>query len=298
MSVETKLLRSAALGAVLCLSIAPGVSWAGPDEWAARVDRIEGALNDQDAEVQHGGSSQPARPYLHLYRGDEVEVHRNGVTVFLSLPGGDTKAVTSRNSPFTISTESSGPMLAKSMDYLSQGLGNWLSGGGVAVPHSTYTRGGAAPQVPPSEDDVEPAGVQYLPDNYSSAAFVWRGQGGVLQIQQDGAGAPYAHDTRVTSILVSIPATGDVTAQLQGATFSWQLRRASADQVPAPPWYPAGFKPTSNQERVLRAMWLVQSGPKEWRTFALSELAVLSATEEDANEAWSAIRTGDTPEAP
>jgi hypothetical protein len=295
MSFRARFVRQAALGAALSVLVGPSVVLAGPDEWAARVDRIEGAFSQQDAMIEHQNASEPARPYVHLYRGDRVDVRRPGVRVYLSMPGGDTRSVDVSNSPFVVSGTGQSPMLGQSVEYLAQGLGNWLSGGGVAVPHSTYTRG-ATTSVPPAEDDVEPSGVQYLPENYTSAAFIWRGQGGVLQIQQEG-GSPYTHESHVTSILVSIPSSGDVNAQLQGANFSWQLRRAPESSVPSPPWYPAGFKPTSNQERVVRAMWLLQSGPKEWRAFALSELAVLSTTEEDANEAWSAIRTGDAPDA-
>lgn len=195
--------------------------------------------------------------------------------------------ITSRESPYIVPGEAKS-LLTIADERVLAGLRLLWGHPRKSVPVYALTRGDNG-AFAPAPSKLQPGGRQVVPRNLDAVALVWVGGPATLQVS---AGTLAEVDSgRLSWAWVAVPADEPSAEIRLGGQATWRIDRTT-DVPPAPPWL-AGPKALGPTERIIRAAWLLQEGPPEWRTFAITELARLSTQDPVAMELWTAIRSGE-----
>lgn len=134
--------------------------------------------------------------------------------------------------------------------------------------------------------------LQFLPADARSVTALWLGEAAPVVL--GGAGAVV---TRVSSgasnwaVLEPLPPSGPLELQV-GTSPKWRVAFRPRSAVPEPEWM-SGRASVTDEERLVRATWILVAGPAEWRLFAVGELRQLSATGYAAERVWEWVRTNE-----
>jgi hypothetical protein len=135
-----------------------------------------------------------------------------------------------------------------------------------------------------------PLGEQWLPGSVSQIAVVWVGGDAGVSIDRQKpihTLVPFAVLDRPSGPAFHLTVTGDY-----GGEAKWAVR--STGRLPPLPAELAGPGPLTDDDRLERALWLLDQGPAlgHWRLFALSEIASLKDSSFAADMAWRQIVAG------
>lgn len=225
-------------------------------------------------------------PYVLVFPQDRILVAGPAASAVLNIKGRQVR-ITARESPYVVpgGRES---LFSAAEEKVIAGLKLMWGHPRRSIPVYALTRG-EDPVPPPRPSNLQPPARQLLPSAMDGVAMVWTGGPAILRIEGDKSAE--VDSGRLSWSWVSLPRDAQSARVKLGSQGEWQFER-TPDQPPAPPWL-AGAGALDPAQRTVRAAWLLQEGPLEWRTFAITELASLSAEDAVANEIWTAIRSGE-----
>lgn len=265
---------------------------------AVEAPQVAGRIAPNDGRA-HGypiihhpdGSEEPAH-YPALLSARDHLVLRKGEAVIYSL-GGHKPQVKSGPCDWPVpdperrSSDVAAKILASINDFL------YHPPSPPALP--TYARrGGFAADGPPAPDLwLAPTGEQDLAPHTSSVALVWNGRVDKLVVETPGRPDRTLHPRGANALVLPVPQNAPAGFVVRTGDRALIWRFAYATQAPPTP---LPGNPTTPGDRLAQALSLLQSGPPQWRVFALSELAALAkAGDFVAAELWSAARHGELP---
>lgn len=165
----------------------------------------------------------------------------------------------------------------------------FLSQSREAIQVYPWVRGKPAPQALASPGNFAPPGRISIPRGTKEIALVWRAGPATLSFVTANGSTGTIDSGANGWAVVKLPERIIKIQAEANPSLQWSID--VADRVPGPPWLLQGAT-LSEAERLVRATWLLSEGPREWRVFAVSELASLSAGGNfPATELWTAARS-------
>lgn len=274
---------TAAILAGMALAQAAPVQ-AGVQGFAGKVIGAQSA-GPADIRLKHEGREAPLAAYALIFPGDVITVTGAGSRVQLVIRG-ERISVTAANSPYVVRQSGAGKSSARDDDYLSLLKIIW-GGPRKAIPVYPKVRGDTPAPVLTNVGFL-PATPQRIPLNYGPLALVWSGGPGPVRV----AGRMVdPGDDRAWAVVPNSLTRGTAVLTV-GGKLSWRIETTDAPP-PVPPWFEPGQTSLTSAQRIVRAAWILNEGPGQWRLFALSEIAGLAGEDPVADVLWSAIRAGE-----
>lgn len=243
--------------------------------------------------IEHSDKKRNVAAHGVLLRpGDWLDFQRDGELIANVF--GQRMTYTEASPERTIPTRPIGRYSAKDLSYFERFV-QFLSNPRAAIPVFPWVRGAPTSAIALMPSRFAPTGRTLVPNGTRQLALSWQSGPAILLIHSPGAVPARLESRRNPWALVPLAdMEGVIRITAEGQMLSWTVERD--DRVPHPPWM-AGNGPLSEAQRLVRAVWLLQSGPAEWRTFALSELAQLSDQGSfPANQLWIGARSGELAE--
>jgi hypothetical protein len=145
----------------------------------------------------------------------------------------------------------------------------------------------------PVASEVLPTGRQHILATTREIALVWRSGPSGVRVAVAGQPALALNPTR--SAWRMVPAPDASRFEVAASVLVWNVE--VSPRAPRPDWQ-AEEADLSQEQRVVRALWILSDGPVDWRLFALSELAELAnGGNFAAAQFWQAARSGELVEA-
>jgi hypothetical protein len=133
-----------------------------------------------------------------------------------------------------------------------------------------------------------------VPRGQASLTVIWKGEPATIELETN-AGLVVASRWKVAEsnvVLDRLNLNGAYRLKIADNS-SYELSAVDPVQIPEPDWR-KGHASTSDDERAVRAVWILSAGPPDWRLFALDELRVLHASSFLAERAWEAELSGES----
>ncbi len=240
------------------------------------------------------GERLNAYNYQLIYEGDRIHIPDSS-QVIVSLAKGEKQTFTQDTNHLSIT--------GKTLKAIHEDKDKWhekiesvkiiwklFETSRVPIPRLSTVRGSVT-KLRLSEDRLLPSGTQYLPTGYDQIALLWRGGPAIVAITTTSENIEI--NTKHSAYLVA-PISGnpsEIKVKLANHTIEWLIQLGKTP--PTVPGLPEP-KPESTAERLISAVWILKQGPKEWRLFALTELARLAdAGYFPAEELWHAALSGE-----
>ncbi|WP_371433176.1 hypothetical protein [Novosphingobium sp.] len=261
---------------------------ASPADVVAEVSAVEGR-EPATAEIvrRSNGAAEPASVYAFLYSGDIVRVRGQAVVrlrlanrgVAEASPGHDFTAPPSQPGRFD-----------RAIRLFDRIVALFARPPGQVVVH-TLLRGDNAVARPAWLSQE----TQKLPLAMPHVGVAWAGAAATVTIRSALGSSTTGEPAMNASGMFDVPADlpFDVLAGGGGSGARlWRVVRTSPAAVPIL----AGTEdPSTPRERVLRAAWLMEEGPPEWRLFALTEIVAPKDDDIVAGRLWRLVRAGEWP---
>ena len=240
--------------------------------------------------IRSGGRQRAAARFDCLFSGDQIRVEKqSGYLEYVDLQDPTRTRRIDRGSGSVAIMGRVKPVIQRNVEEVAEGLSAlWRRPRPAIMAYGLLeVRGGA-----PAAASELPAGIQYVPIGTSELTFLWRGAPAAIQVlRADGRIQLGVPASPATFTEVKIP-SADGARVVVGSSLTWNLRSAARSSIPEPAWMARDLT-RSDEERVLRAIWILQSGPPSWRLFALSELSQLAQTDYLADRALLAVLSGE-----
>lgn len=252
---------------------------------AARVIAVQPA--DAAQIVDAKGARRPVRHGSLLYPGDRIVFLKPGR---IEATFGQQRRTLTPESDLTIAGRPAGRAGARDVDYV-EGFKRLISQPRQTIAMFPFLRDGGEQPPPRTASPLLPTGLQKVTAQTVRLAFIWRDGPALLTVGQ-GKAAKQVNSGQAATILVTPPpgARRFAVSMVGEPSLAWTVEVVEA--APAPPWF-APDEPASEEQRLVRALWLLREGPPEWRLFALSEIAALAeAGVFTASEIWQAAQSG------
>ncbi|MFZ4380539.1 MAG: hypothetical protein ACOYO0_01055 [Sandarakinorhabdus sp.] len=242
--------------------------------------------------IRADGEQKPAEYPRLLFPGDRFSF-RGKATVVANIYGREQRF--DQDSPATIVARDGGARSAADESWYDQ-FEILLSSHRRAIPSSNVTRDPAAPTPPPlMPNPLASPGRQCLPPATTEPVILWRGGSVTADVVSGKSVIPMPSGSGQSWLKVRREGLGTAFTVKLPDGLVWQFE--TCGPMPSPPWHPPGRPPASESERLVRATWLLKSGPAEWRSAALSELVTLAESGDfGAAELWKAARSGELSE--
>ena len=247
---------------------------------AGRISHVE---NEERVDlIRVDGRKEVAQSSSFLYAGDRFDFRGEATVKAYVYDKTITYKIGSENK--TIPAREVGIFEFADNGYLSR-FRAFLSKPRGQIPVVMGTRSGASDAVVLKSVSVAPVGRQYLPAGTSRVALVWGNGAGQLNVRDDSGKLTMVDSGDAAWLVVSLPMHSKLyTLSFTGQSLRWNIEMTT--EVPAPPWFQNQLM-LSEAKRLVRAAWLLQDGPTEWRLFALTELVALAeAGNFVANALW------------
>jgi hypothetical protein len=267
----------------------PGAARAAAWGSVGMVEAIRGAASDDEVKVERTGEGRHViGPHEPLYNGDHLVI-RGGATACVNISGARS-CWTSRTTNTTVASH--GPGAASILDaafFRAIGLGPPAAGMGIVTGTVLRSAGSAATTV--EAIGLLPAGPQYVTPDTRTVVAAWRGPAQALTLTPENGGVVTLPAPAERFAEIAVPA-GRATFRVRPEPSDAVWTVSTVPAAPSPPWY-GGRQPSTPEERLARATWIVTDGPAEWRMFAFGELAELAkAGSADAAELYRAALEG------
>jgi hypothetical protein len=265
---------------------------AGPPVRAQTIEaagRIVDVSPPGSVEIIHRDQTREMASHGVLLRpGDWLDFHREA-EVRADVLGRRT-TITPGDPKRTIPSRDIGEYGEQDLSFFER-FNQFLSKPRMAIPVFPWVRGEPQTGLAPSASAFAPPGRIFVPRGGGQIALVWRAGPAILQI------GPAASGSRIESgehawALIPLPADPDgLRIGVEGQSLAWTV--IVVDRTEGPAWLDPSIEP-SEAQRLVRAAWLIEEGPPEWRAFAATELADLAARGSfPAAQLWTAIRSGE-----
>lgn len=253
---------------------------------AGRISHVE---NEERVDlVRVDGRKEVAQSSSFLYAGDRFDFRGDATVKAYVYDKTITFKIGSENK--TIPAREVGIFEPADNGYLDR-FRAFLAKPRGQIPVVMGVRSGASEAVVLKPVSVAPVGRQYLPAGANRVALVWTNGAGRLNVRDDSGKSMTVDSGDAAWLIVPFSKPSKwYTLSFAGQPLRWDIEIVT--EVPAPPWYQNKLN-QSEAKRLVRAAWLLQDGPKEWRLFALTELASLAeARNFVASELWHGARAG------
>jgi hypothetical protein len=241
-----------------------------PLEAVGNIQSIGNAAKPEDAIVlRKSGERVLARRYLLLFPGDRVQV-AEGVEVCSNIAG-SRRCFNRGTNGASIEAQQIGAHSSADDEYIF-GLRFLFDTQRKPIVFFMNARG-KSEICTPSPNNLLPAGDQKVPPTEQAVFVLWASCPSQLFLE-DAVSKSVMDASNYTFAKVPIPGAEPVRIHAKSENVFWNVTRSN--EVPTPPWLKAGPGPTSDAERLVRAIWILKEGPPTWHLFALSELADLS----------------------
>lgn len=267
-------------------------------EIAGRIESVSGTDANSTAVVtRSSGVRVPVAPFLVLCDGDRLDL--TGKAAVTAVVDRDVHTYTASTDDrvlhgglqTTFGPSAPRTLLAR-LDEMWRAI---LVTSRKAIPVYVNTRG-AGPVEPPRPDPLLPVGEQDLPPGSRRLALVWRKGNGTVDVSP-ASQPPFSIQSGYRAFAVfDVPPDGkDFGVALRGQPIAWSVKYVAGP--PAPPGVEAASI-RSPGDRLIRALWILGSGPVQWHAFALSEIADLAGSGSfAADQIWTAVRSGEVSDA-
>lgn len=232
--------------------------------------------------------------YQWLYEGDRIEI-TGDIEVLVSLAKGEKRVFTQNTNGISLREQTVNDIhnyqnsLPGKLE-IAVGIWKALEKQRKSMPYFNKVRGSTENWVV-QEDPLLPSGLQYLPAGYDQIALLWKG-GPATVISTTAEKVTEIRSKNWAYLVMPIPGIqSENIVKLQNQDISWHIKAAST--IPAPQGMNESDL-TSPSSQLARALWILKEDLREWRLFAVSELARLSQMGIfSAEELWKAALSGE-----
>lgn len=232
--------------------------------------------------------------YQWLYEGDRIEI-TGDIEVLVSLAKGEKRVFTQNTNGISLREQTVNDIHKNQNSLLGKleiAVDIWkaLEKQRKSTPYFNKVRGSTENWIV-QEDPLLPSGLQYLPIGYDQIALLWKG-GPATVISTTAEKVTEIRSENWAYLVMPIPGTQPETIiRLQNQDISWHIKTVSTIPVPQK-MNESDLTSTSSQ--LTRALWILKEDLREWRLFAVSELARLSQMGIfPAEELWRAALSGE-----
>lgn len=238
--------------------------------------------------VHQDGSREKASYGILVYPGDRFDFRKDAelsANVY-----GRRVTYSSGSADLSIPPRDVGLFSSQDESFIDRFMG-FLSVPRQAIAVFPSVRSGEGKSLQLKESKFSPVGKVMLPEGASHAALIWEGGPGILMLKSDGTDERNLDSNRNAWLIASLPrGKGPIEIEIRNQQLKWTIE--FSESIPAPPWFDGGA--LSESQRIVRAVWLLEHAPKEWNTFAVTELADLARNGNFvADQLWVSARSGE-----